>query len=150
MIPVPIIIPYAAHHAKDEPDYKCPKCGHEWNEESVPMSLPQRIIVTTIIIVALYFLVGLFDIFSGGIMYNAVFVRTVDNYEVPEGWAILSNSKGRYIVKTGEWYLTRSDDVKLRLEKYPDIYPPLKCVSEIRAKSTLKHYMDRKKLVEFK
>lgn len=148
MIPVPIIIPYSAH--KDEPDYKCPKCGHEWNEKSVPMSLPQRVIVTIIVIVGLYFLVGLFDIFSGGIMYNTVFVRTVDYYEVPDGWEILSNSKGRKIIKTGDYYLTRANDVKLSLEKYPDIHPPLKCVSEIRAKSTLKHYLDRKKLVEFK
>jgi hypothetical protein len=114
------------------------------------MSLSGKLFVTAIVSIVLYFIVGAFDCFNGGIMYNAIFVRSVDKYEMPEGWEILSNAKGRFVIKKRGYYLTRADGLKLKLSNYPDIYPPLKCTSEKRAKSTLKYYLEKRNKNEFK
>lgn len=144
----PIVVPVNASPSK--PDNKCPNCGHEWDNESEPMPLLAKLIVTFIVIAILYLIIGLFDCFNGGIMYNAILVPTVENYEIPDEWEILSNKKGRYIIKKGDYYLTRGESSpNLTMENHPNIYPPLKCTSEKRAKSTLKHYLDRREMNKF-
>ncbi len=107
------------------------------------MTIKSKAIVTVIVLVILYFVVGLFECFNGGSMFNVIFVRSIDDYEVPKEYEILTNKKG-------DKYLTRSDYVKLKFKENPNIYSPLKCISEKRAKSTLKHYLNKKDLNSFK
>lgn len=42
MHPMPLFIPI--HTDPPQPDHKCPKCGHEWNDPSGPMTFKTALV----------------------------------------------------------------------------------------------------------